>query len=151
MRSTFDVIPASRLLWPWMGLPAAKKIWATKPHEWTRKEQPGTCLAAVFSHGSHRLTRIFVRLQNDLLYSIRVNPCDPWPAFMYFSCPFVCFSGHPIAAGNQNPCISMKSVACLSVFCIICVVLCGFVATLFCRRQIFVANTCSFRGAYPLN
>ena len=70
---------------------SARLFWGprihTKGHE--RICCANECLRHL-SHGSHRSTRIFVWLENDLLYSIRVNLCYPWPAFLYFFRALLC-------------------------------------------------------------
>ena len=148
-----------------MALPAAKRV-ATKTHEGTRKEQPGICLAAGFCHGSHGLTLLLLRYYpaknkrlpeyiKGYLYRIvlkalrailRQSMRMVWTKYLYVRSPPLGDLGRPS--------VHIRVIRGLP-FCIL-YFLCAFV----CFRGQYqlpqailhlVANTCSFRGAYPLN
>ena len=44
---------------------------------------------------------------SELIQSIRVYLCYPWPAFLYFLCLFVYFVANPFCRRQKNPCISV--------------------------------------------
>jgi len=94
-------------------------------------------------------SRLFVSFRGQPLFPqailIRAYPCHPWPAFLYSFVRFCAPSWPtPFAAGNTYPCISVSSVACLSVF--LRAFLCPFVANLFCRRQYLSVHIRVIRG-----